>query len=227
MMGLVEHGIRNTTGTADGYKYPRVTKSHTRLRFHDPTSLLTHPCFSRLQLRPTIHQPHSSSSRIALPTTSPSSTPTMWEDNNPLAYDDESPTFDHFPGTSDYAHHHLSHDSDNDSDNEHASSPPASPDSHKPPPTFLTRTPSERSRDDEHRSNTRPLSKEEEEDEEYRRMRREHGYSGRVEQMLLERDNVEIEITDAGKNHEGTGGFIVYTIKTGVCTPTVWKKLIF
>lgn len=146
----------------------------------------------------------------------------MWEDNNPLAYDDESPTFDHFPST--FHNPHLIHDDhDNSDDDEHHQahldhSPPASPDSHKPPPTFLTRTPSERSRDDEPSlGRSRPLNQEEQEDEEYRRMRREQGYSGRVEQMLLERDNIEIEITDAGKNHEGTGGFIVYTIKTGVC----------
>ena len=27
-----------------------------------------------------------------------------------------------------------------------------------------------------------------------------------------------ILITDAGKNHEGGGSFIVYTIRTGVCS---------
>lgn len=60
---------------------------------------------------------------------------------------------------------------------------------------------------------------EDEEDEEYRRMRREKGYSSRVEMMLLENKDVPIVICDAGKNHEGSGGFIVYTIRTGVGLP--------
>lgn len=50
-------------------------------------------------------------------------------------------------------------------------------------------------------------------------MRREKGYSSRVELMLLENKDVPIVICDAGKNHEGSGGFIVYTIRTGVGLP--------
>lgn len=51
-----------------------------------------------------------------------------------------------------------------------------------------------------------------------------HGYSrknvydSRVEQILYENLDLPILITDAGKNHEGGGSFIVYTIRTGVCS---------
>ncbi|KAA8911462.1 hypothetical protein FN846DRAFT_774047 [Sphaerosporella brunnea] len=112
----------------------------------------------------------------------------MWEDNNPLAYDASSPTESSFPPYDD-----------------EDPSPLASPglDAH--------RTPSVQSREDRKVSD----DSEDEEDEEYRRMRREKGYSSRVEQMLLENKNVQIVITDAGKNHEGSGAFIVYTIRTG------------
>ncbi|TGZ85011.1 PX-domain-containing protein [Ascodesmis nigricans] len=136
----------------------------------------------------------------------------MWEDNNPLAYTDESPpSSSHFPHYSD------------------SPSPPASP------PTFAPFTansstqrdnayaPSESSVDESgadgrggNGATRRQLTQEEEEEEEYRRMKRQQGYSSRIEQMFLERDKVDISILDAGKNHEGSGGgFIVYTIKTG------------
>lgn len=135
----------------------------------------------------------------------------MWEDNNPLAYDDDSPTADHFPG--------------------YSPSPPASPDSDDGGhlPFSSVRSPiSEPSRPEYLRSDSsnephggrRLLSKDDEEDEEYRNARRAQGYSSRVEQMLLEKDSVPITITDAGKNHEGSGGgYIVYTIRTGVRCP--------
>lgn len=42
-------------------------------------------------------------------------------------------------------------------------------------------------------------------------------YDSRIEQILYENPDMPILITDAGKNHEGGGGFIVYTIRTGVC----------
>jgi hypothetical protein len=42
-------------------------------------------------------------------------------------------------------------------------------------------------------------------------------YDSRVEQILYENPEVPILITDAGKNHEGGGSYIVYTIRTAVC----------
>ncbi|CAG8318845.1 unnamed protein product [Penicillium salamii] len=39
-------------------------------------------------------------------------------------------------------------------------------------------------------------------------------YDSRIEQVLYENPEMPILITDAGKNHEGGGGFIVYTIRT-------------
>ncbi|BCR89300.1 sorting nexin, cytoplasm-to-vacuole targeting pathway/endosomal sorting [Aspergillus chevalieri] len=40
-------------------------------------------------------------------------------------------------------------------------------------------------------------------------------YDSRIEQILHENPEMPILITDAGKNHEGGGSFIVYTIRTG------------
>lgn len=42
-------------------------------------------------------------------------------------------------------------------------------------------------------------------------------YDSRIEQILCENPEMPILITDAGKNHEGGGSFIVYTMRTGVC----------
>ncbi|EEP81373.1 sorting nexin-41 [Uncinocarpus reesii 1704] len=42
-------------------------------------------------------------------------------------------------------------------------------------------------------------------------------YESRIQQILYENPEIPILITHAGKNHEGGGGFIVYTIRTGVC----------
>jgi hypothetical protein len=44
------------------------------------------------------------------------------------------------------------------------------------------------------------------------------GYDSRVEQWLYENPGSSILITYAGKNLEGGGGYIAYTINTGVCT---------
>lgn len=41
-------------------------------------------------------------------------------------------------------------------------------------------------------------------------------YDSRIEQILYENPEMPIIITDAGKNHESGGGFIVYTIRTAV-----------
>jgi hypothetical protein len=122
----------------------------------------------------------------------------MWEDNNPLSYDSSSPSPQFAP--------HLDDD---------LSPPPSRDSDDTDPPDFITRanrTPSEHSRENRRNED----ASEDEEDEEYRQLRREKGYSSRVEQMLLENKSVPIVITDAGKNHEGSGGFIVYTIRTGV-----------
>lgn len=48
--------------------------------------------------------------------------------------------------------------------------------------------------------------------------RRKSVYDSRIEQILYENLDMPILITDAGKNHEGGGSFIVYTIRTGVCS---------
>ncbi|KAI9815447.1 MAG: Sorting nexin, cytoplasm-to-vacuole targeting pathway/endosomal sorting [Pycnora praestabilis] len=40
-------------------------------------------------------------------------------------------------------------------------------------------------------------------------------YDSRIEQILYENPNLPIIITDAGKNHESGGSYIVYTIRTG------------
>ncbi|KAA8644020.1 hypothetical protein EYZ11_005121 [Aspergillus tanneri] len=55
----------------------------------------------------------------------------------------------------------------------------------------------------------------------YGAQQRGHGYSrksvydSRIEQILYENPEMPILITDAGKNHEGGGSFIVYIIRTG------------
>ncbi|KAH0555889.1 hypothetical protein GP486_006164, partial [Trichoglossum hirsutum] len=46
--------------------------------------------------------------------------------------------------------------------------------------------------------------------------RKKGGYDSRIEQILYENPDLPIFITDAGKNHESGGSYIVYTIRTGV-----------
>lgn len=43
------------------------------------------------------------------------------------------------------------------------------------------------------------------------------GFQSRIEQILHERHDLQIIITHAGKNQEGGGSYIAYTIRTGVC----------
>lgn len=119
----------------------------------------------------------------------------MWEDNNPLSYEDD-----------DISAHFAPYD-------EEFPSPPATRDSHDAAGYNFggRRTPSEHSHESRRRGDD-----DDEEDEEYRQARREKGYSSRIEQMLLENKNTPIVIADAGKNNEGSGGYIVYTIRTGV-----------
>lgn len=45
------------------------------------------------------------------------------------------------------------------------------------------------------------------------------GYDSRVEQILYEKPELPILITDAGKSLESGGRYIVYTIRTGVSGP--------
>lgn len=46
---------------------------------------------------------------------------------------------------------------------------------------------------------------------------RKRAYNSRVEQIIFENDDLIISITHAGKNTEGGGSYIAYTIRTGVC----------
>lgn len=43
------------------------------------------------------------------------------------------------------------------------------------------------------------------------------GYKSRIEQILYEHQDLQITITHAGKNLEGGGSYIAYTIRTAVC----------
>lgn len=47
--------------------------------------------------------------------------------------------------------------------------------------------------------------------------RKKSTYDSRIEQILCERPDLPILITDAGKSQESGGSYIVYTIRTGVC----------
>jgi len=124
----------------------------------------------------------------------------MWEDNNPLSYDRRSSTSSfRAPGGD---------SPDTGSDIE--------------PPDFLTRpprTPPETSGDE---AESRHGDEDEDEDGDDQYQRRDQVYNSRVEQTLLEHRDLPIVITDAGKNSEGSGGFIVYTIRTGVCFHSVF-----
>ncbi|KAF7590247.1 Sorting nexin, cytoplasm-to-vacuole targeting pathway/endosomal sorting [Aspergillus hancockii] len=68
---------------------------------------------------------------------------------------------------------------------------------------------------------SRPQDFSDEDNEEYDSQPAGHGYyrkssyDSRIEQILYENPEMPILITDAGKNHEGGGSFIVYTIRTG------------
>jgi len=120
----------------------------------------------------------------------------MWEDNNPLSYDrrDSESTEEHERpslSSSPYANDHSDINR------------PSSPDSttSNEPPDFASKS------DD---------GQEDEEAEETGR--KQGGYDSRIEQMLWENKDLEIYITNAGKNNEGGGGYIVYTIRIAVCT---------
>jgi len=42
------------------------------------------------------------------------------------------------------------------------------------------------------------------------------GYDSRIQQILYENPDLEIQIVAAGKNMEGGGSYITYAIRTGV-----------
>ncbi|KAJ5751061.1 Sorting nexin-41 [Penicillium manginii] len=119
----------------------------------------------------------------------------MWndEDNNPYgAFDQhEAHLSDSLHSTALSAPHY-----------EHDSTPPSSRDSNIDPPDFISQA------DD--------LSDPEEADygAASQQYPRKSAYDSRIEQILYENHDMPIMITDAGKNHEGGGSFIVYTIRT-------------
>ncbi|KAJ5742417.1 uncharacterized protein N7511_011436 [Penicillium nucicola] len=83
------------------------------------------------------------------------------------------------------------------------STPPSSRDSNQDPPEYIT--------------NPEDLSDPEDEVEygaASQQYPRKSVYDSRIEQILYENPEMPILITDAGKNHESGGGFIVYTIRT-------------
>ena len=56
----------------------------------------------------------------------------------------------------------------------------------------------------------------EDDDEPQNVPRKKGGYDSRIEQLLYENPDLQIVITDAGKNMESGGSYIAYTIRTGV-----------
>lgn len=88
-------------------------------------------------------------------------------------------------------------------------SPLSSPSSN-PPPDYVSQ-PNDFSDDDSERYDTQQVNQ---------GYVRKSVYDSRIEQILYENPDMPILITDAGKNHEGSGSFIVYTIRTGVCVTT-------
>ncbi|OQD71375.1 hypothetical protein PENPOL_c001G05722 [Penicillium polonicum] len=120
----------------------------------------------------------------------------MWndEDNNPYGAFDQ-----HQSGLSDSLHSAAL----SPPLYEHDSTPPSSRDSSSKPPDYITHTDDLSDPEDEAEYGAAS--------EQYPRK---SVYDSRIEQLLYENPEMPILITDAGKNHEGGGGFIVYTIRT-------------
>lgn len=79
------------------------------------------------------------------------------------------------------------------------------------PPEFVSRPPDFSDEDDYGTGRSLP--------------RKKGGYDSRIEQILYENPDLQIVITDAGKSSETGGGYIVYTIRTGVSSPPfVWQE---
>ncbi|KAM0801020.1 sorting nexin-41 [Usnea florida] len=117
----------------------------------------------------------------------------MWndEDNNPYS------SFDRQESTSSAPPQH------HDSTGFERSSATPSEDGSSPnePPEFIYRQ--------------RDMSDDDEEYTQQRAPRKRGGYDSRIEQILYENHDLQILITDAGKNHESGGSYIAYTIRTG------------
>ena len=76
-----------------------------------------------------------------------------------------------------------------------------------------------------HRSSSPHDEDEDSDDDDYPAARRSAGYNSRVERILAENKDLGIAIIDAGKNVEGGGGgYIVYTIRTGVWVPSFFYR---
>ena len=143
----------------------------------------------------------------------------MWndEDNNPYSSFDRSPTSQHIGScklepclyplrlialtlTAPYERSGAP-DSDTDSPQDE-------------PPDFITQPTAGAAGQDDSRSEG-----DDEDEEAYRsghRVRpKKGGYDSRIEQILYERPDLDIVITEAGKSQENGGNFIVYTIRTG------------
>lgn len=85
-------------------------------------------------------------------------------------------------------------------------------------------TPSTVSDHPEGETQTAPQRYDSDEDDEYggstqvAPTRKKGGYDSRIEQILYENPELPILIVDAGKSAESGGKYIVYTIRTGVCS---------
>lgn len=94
------------------------------------------------------------------------------------------------------------------------------PDTHtlgfEPPSTPTSEDESSANEPPEFVSRPRDLSDDEEEYAQQRVPRKKGGYDSRIEQILYENQDLQILITDAGKNHESGGSYIAYMIRTGV-----------
>ncbi|KAL2008449.1 hypothetical protein VTN00DRAFT_6643 [Thermoascus crustaceus] len=123
----------------------------------------------------------------------------MWndEDNNPYgAFDQQDPPF------ADSLHAATFSPSAYD-----RPSTPSSRSSTQDPPDYITRQ-ADNSDEEDAGGYGGPQSG-------YGYSRKKGVYDSRIEQILYENPELPILITDAGKNHEGGGSFIVYTIRTG------------
>ncbi|KAI9795317.1 MAG: Sorting nexin, cytoplasm-to-vacuole targeting pathway/endosomal sorting [Piccolia ochrophora] len=123
----------------------------------------------------------------------------MWndEDNNPYG------SFDHQDSSADPDAAPASPPTAYD----RPSTPTSTNSSNNDIPEFISR-PRDLSDDDDetHHSQPKPGSTQ---------PRKQGGYDSRIEQILYENPEMPIYITDAGKNHESGGSYIVYTIRTG------------
>ncbi|SLM39390.1 sorting nexin-41 [Lasallia pustulata] len=123
----------------------------------------------------------------------------MWndEDNNPYGFDRQN------SNTSDVPH------AGSDDARFERPSTPTSEDSSPPNerPEFVSRPQGLSDDDDDEDYASHPRGEEV--------PRKKGGYDSRIEQILYENPDLQIVITDAGKNHESGGSYIVYTIRTG------------